>query len=56
MPDELEGMKRALERISEGRGRYSRDPLTHAANTIDDMKQTALDALNGKYPEVSDAG
>lgn len=35
----------ALKEISLGQGRYSLDPLTHASNTIDDMKQLANDAL-----------
>ena len=35
----------ALETITKGEGAYSRDPLTHASNTIDAMKATAAAAL-----------
>jgi len=35
----------ALKEISEGKGRFSLDPLTHASNTIEDMKNLALAAL-----------
>ena len=35
----------ALKEIAKGEGRFSRDPLEHAANTIEDMKQLALQAL-----------
>jgi hypothetical protein len=34
-----------LREISEGRGRFSRDNFEHARNTIEDMKQLALDAI-----------
>jgi hypothetical protein len=34
-----------LREIAEGRGRFSLDPLTHATNTIEDMKAIALRAL-----------
>lgn len=37
--------KAALEEISEGKGRYSMDHLKHAANTIEDMKALAVEAL-----------
>ena len=40
-PDLLE----ALEEIAEGRGRYSMDHMTHAMNTIEDMKQLATEAI-----------
>jgi hypothetical protein len=43
----------ALERIQMGEGRFSRDPLKHAANTIDDMKAMAagaIDAVKGTSP------
>jgi hypothetical protein len=36
----------ALREISLGMGRYSLDPLTHASNTIKDMKQLALEAIS----------
>jgi len=35
-----------LREISEGKGAYSRDPLTHASNTIENMKNLALEALS----------
>lgn len=44
---EVNRLKAFLTAISEGRGRFSRDPYTHACNTIEDMKQLALDALAG---------
>lgn len=47
----VNGLRAALQEISEGRGRYSLDPLTHCGNTVDDMKKLALDALE-KYPEA----
>lgn len=51
----LLGDERALKKIAEGRGRYSRDPLTHADNTIEDMKAVASAALAGEYPEPEGA-
>jgi hypothetical protein len=36
---------KALEEIAKGQGAFSRDPLTHASNTIDDMKTLAREAL-----------
>lgn len=44
----LEGrdaLVKALEEIAKGQGAFSRDPLTHASNTIDDMKGLAREAL-----------
>lgn len=35
----------ALREIAKGAGPYSRDPLTHASNTIDAMRAIAKDAL-----------
>src|SRR3990167_11034108 len=35
----------ALKEISEGKGRYSMDKLTHAENTIQDMKEIAKQAI-----------
>ena len=35
----------ALREIAKGKGAYSRDPLTHAKNTIDNMKEIASDAI-----------
>jgi len=39
-------MWEALQEIAIGQGRYSRDPLTHASNTIDDMKAEAQKVLD----------
>lgn len=44
---EVERLRAALQQISEGEGRYSRDPLEHASNTIEDMQMLALAALEG---------
>ena len=41
--DKLRG---ALEEIAKGEGPFSRDPLTHASNTIDAMKELARAALH----------
>src|SRR5687767_3708649 len=35
----------ALERIELGEGRFSRDPLTHASNCVEDMIAIAREAL-----------
>ena len=35
----------ALEEIAKGKGAFDNDPLTHAANTIDDMKTIACTAI-----------
>lgn len=35
----------ALSDISEGKGRYNPDRLTHASNTIEDMVKLAKDAI-----------
>lgn len=35
----------ALKEIQKGEGRYSRDPLTHADNTIEDLIKLAEDAF-----------
>ena len=35
----------ALTEISKGKGRYNMDKLTHASNTIDDMKELAINAI-----------
>ena len=43
--DEIERLRAALTEVSKGEGAFSRDPLTHASNTVDSMKQIALDAL-----------
>jgi hypothetical protein len=41
---------KALEEIAKGQGAFSRDPLAHASNTIDDMKALAREAL-AQVPE-----
>jgi hypothetical protein len=38
-------MAAALAEIAKGEGAFSRDPLTHATNCIESMKQIARDAL-----------
>ena len=38
-------LKTALKEIAKAEGRYSMDKLTHASNTIDNMKKIANDAL-----------
>ena len=38
-------LEAALMQIEKGEGPYSRDPLTHAGNTIDAMVQIAVAAL-----------
>jgi hypothetical protein len=43
--DRLENALAALREIARGEGRFSRDPLEHASNTIEDMKRLATDAL-----------
>lgn len=35
----------ALKEIAKGEGAYSRDPLTHAGNTITSMKNIATEAI-----------
>ena len=41
----LEIAKKALREISRGEGEFSRDHMTHAKNTIENMKRLAIDAL-----------
>ena len=43
--EERDTLRAALLEISVPKGAYSLDPLTHAHNVIEDMKQTALSAL-----------
>lgn len=43
---EVRELRQALEEIAKGGGPYSQDPLKHASNTIESMKQIAKDALN----------
>jgi hypothetical protein len=46
--NEIERLLAALTEISEGRGPFSQDQLTFATNTIESMKQLALDALTNE--------
>ena len=46
---EIRTYRKALEKITKGEGRFNRDPLKHASNTIEDMKWLAQEALN-QYP------
>lgn len=50
---EVRRLRAALQEISIGRGPFSRDPLTHADNTIEAMKGVATQALASTW-EVSD--
>lgn len=42
--------REALEEIAKGEGAFSLDPLTHASNTIDSMKEIAKQALSSPGP------
>jgi hypothetical protein len=42
---EIERLRKALEDVAEGKGRFANSPFEHACNTIEDMKQIARDAL-----------
>ena len=44
----IEVLEGSLREIAKGEGRFSRDPLTHATNTIEDMKAIAEAALRGE--------
>lgn len=44
--EEVGRLRAALVEIAEGRGRFSRNPLLHAENTIEDMKNAANGALH----------
>lgn len=52
----LKVAEQALRQIAKGEGRFSRDPLTHASNTIEDMKALAVAALAGPQEESSHGG
>ncbi len=47
---ERDRYRKALEEVSIGAGPFSRDPLTHASNTIEAMKDIAKQALTGEKP------
>lgn len=52
MPSDTEKIayyEAALKHITQRLGRFSRDPLTHAGNTIEDMAKTAEEALAGTW-------
>lgn len=49
---ENERLRAAMEQIAKGEGPYSRDPLTHAANVIEDMMAVARAALAAALPET----
>ena len=52
---EVEKLRSGLREIAKGEGRYSREPLEHASNTIEDMKLLAQELLAERDPEASDA-
>ena len=43
--DRIEELEEALRQIAKGEGPFSRDPLTHAANCVENMQKIAIDAL-----------
>ncbi len=47
LEDDIQRLRAALTEIAKGEGRYSRNPLTHAENTIVDMRSLATAALEG---------
>lgn len=49
-------LDKALVEISKGEGRFSTDQLTHANNTIEDMKALAVAALNNPVRSCSTCG
>ena len=53
---EIDRLRDALTRIAKGEGAFSRDPLTHAANTIDNLLGIAEDALDGICPTCHGQG
>ena len=44
----LAAHEEAMSEIMKGEGRFSRDPLTHASNTIEDMKEIARAMLEAE--------
>ena len=52
---DIERLRRALVEIAKGEGAFSRDPLEHAGNCIDNMKQIAEAALR-KAIEAANLG
>ena len=49
---ELAKARKALTEISNGEGSYSRNPLMHSANCIEEMKAIAIKALRKEAVEV----
>ncbi len=48
----LPKMKEALQEIAKGEGAFSRDPLQHAENVIEEAKKTAKAALAAAQPKI----
>ncbi len=46
----IEKLLTAMEEITQRKGAYSRDPLTHAENTIDSMERIARAAIEEVKP------
>lgn len=42
----------ALREISEGEGAYSRDPITHLGNCLDNMKRIAINSIATQSPDT----
>jgi hypothetical protein len=49
---ENEALRKALEQIAKGEGRFSGDPYLHACNTIEDMQAIAVAALSAQTPDT----
>ena len=45
LKERIATMRNALEEIAKAQGAYRRDPLEHASNCIDDMRDIAYTAL-----------
>ena len=54
LAEQVEYYRAALQEITKRMGRYSRDRLEHAQNTVEDMAQLAQDALEGTWDWNSD--
>lgn len=48
----IEILKQALVEITKGEGAYSKDPLKHAENCINNMIKIATDALSKVAPPI----
>jgi hypothetical protein len=51
--ERVQYLEAALRKIEKCEGRYSRDRLTHAENTIQDMAKVANAALEGTWENAS---